>query len=477
MFGGGGTLWGPTSGPDFGPSLGFGSDLGIPIPRGGPIGSPDESPDGRLWVSPGATGCVPACTNNPDHPALFPTKESKILCACVGVISSDFAWIGIKTTSNRAAKPKRFDQDNMENPLKVCGKQETGSLGKRIPAIGPWNDPISRMTRKFVRAQGQLEHFYMISSKPESIMETHNLDVFHGSREIIQGLNLSIPKGKIVGLLGPNGAGKTTLVRALLGFHTQLRGSLSWKGHPMAQKESDFRSKVGLVPQELALYPELSATENLAFFASLYGMEKNESKTWIRHLLDQVGLSDREKQPAGQFSGGMQRRLNLAIGVINQPEFLILDEPTVGVDPQSRNRMIELLQAWNRDGMTILYTSHFLGEAEILCDELVILDGGKILAQGTLGELLAHLGIRISLSEKVPQRDLIIKEWETHHGGKWQPSITSNALETEVYHKDNYNWFWTRLALHEIPMGEVSIDRPRLEDLFLSLTGKDLRDE
>ncbi|MCY2944665.1 MAG: ABC transporter ATP-binding protein [Planctomycetota bacterium] len=317
----------------------------------------------------------------------------------------------------------------------------------------------------------------MISSMPESIMETQSLDVFHGHREVIKGLNLSIPKGKILGLLGPNGAGKTTLVRALLGFHTQLRGSLFWKGKPLAHCEHDFRLKVGLVPQELAIYPELSATENLAFFANLYGMAQKESGPWITQLLDQVGLADRGSQPSRQFSGGMARRLNLAIGVVHQPEFLILDEPTVGVDPQSRNRMIELLRAWNRDGMTILYTSHFLGEAEILCDELVILDGGEILAQGTLGALLSNLPVRISLTEKVPQRDSIIKEWETNHGGNWKLCKTSPAMETEVFHNGDLSWFWNTLAHHSVPMGEVSIDRPRLEDLFLNLTGKDLRDE
>ncbi len=317
----------------------------------------------------------------------------------------------------------------------------------------------------------------MIGSLHESIMETRNLDVFHGSREVIKGLNLSIKKGKIVGLLGPNGAGKTTLVRTLLGFHKPRQGSVFWKGDPLPQGETDFRRKVGLVPQELAIYPELSAAENLAFFANLYGLDQKGAASWISHLLDQVGLSDRGNQPSGQLSGGMARRLNLAIAVVHQPELLILDEPTVGVDPQSRNRMLELLRDWNRDGMTILYTSHFLGEAEILCDELVILDCGKILARGTLEELLSNLPVRISLTEKIPQREELLKEWVTIHGEKWRPLKNTKTLETEVLNNGNFIWFWKKLADHGVPMGEVTIDRPRLEDLFLSLTGKDLRDD
>lgn len=317
----------------------------------------------------------------------------------------------------------------------------------------------------------------MANPNPEILLETRSLDIFHGKREIIKGLNLKIPKGKILGLLGPNGAGKTTLVRTLLGFHKQLQGIICWKGRELDKFRDEYRFGVGLVPQELAIYPDLSASENLAFFASLYGMEKSLIQSRTKDLLDCVGLMDRGSQPAGQFSGGMARRLNLAIGVVHNPELLILDEPTVGVDPQSRNRMLELLREWNRQGMTIIYTSHFLGEAEILCDELVILDEGKVLAKGSLGDLLSTLPVRITLLKTTPNLENILKNWEQKTGKTWEFGEIPGTLTTELKDNCDMNWFWDQLSKSGVPVESIGIERPRLEDLFLRLTGRALRDE
>lgn len=333
------------------------------------------------------------------------------------------------------------------------------------------------MPMKSGPTQGESVEKNMANPNPGILLETRNLDIFHGTCEIIRGLNLAIHKGKILGLLGPNGAGKTTLVRTLLGFHKQMKGDLYWKNQPLIRIRDAFRLGVGLVPQELAIYPDLSASENLSFFASLYGMEKSEIQTRTRELLDCVGLMDRGQQPAGQFSGGMARRLNLAIGVVHRPELLILDEPTVGVDPQSRNRMLELLQDWNRAGMTILYTSHFLGEAEILCDELVILDAGKVLAHGSLDELLSTLPVRITLASHLPQREVFKTRWEQKTGQKWTRGETPGTLATDINDKADMRWFWDQLSEAGAPIDAVGIERPRLEDLFLRLTGRALRDD
>lgn len=317
----------------------------------------------------------------------------------------------------------------------------------------------------------------MTKPNPEILLETRSLDVFHGSREIIRGLNLSIPKGKILGLLGPNGAGKTTLVRTLLGFHKQMRGEILWKGKAVDKIQDEYRLGVGLVPQELAIYPDLSASENLSFFASLYGMGKSEIQSRTNELLECVGLLDRGNQPAGQFSGGMARRLNLAIGVVHSPELLILDEPTVGVDPQSRNRMLELLREWNQGGMTILYTSHFLSEAEILCDELVIMDEGKVLAGGSLGDLLSTLPVRITFTNHLPDRDSILRKWEEKTGKSWAKGEIPGTMTTDLQDKTDMQWFWDQLSRSGAPIDSVGIERPRLEDLFLRLTGRALRDD
>ena len=325
--------------------------------------------------------------------------------------------------------------------------------------------------------QGELVKKFMENPNQEILLETKSLDIFHGPREIIQGLNLVIPKGKIVGLLGPNGAGKTTLVRTLLGFHKQMRGNILWKGRALDTFREEYRFGVGLVPQELAIYPDLSASENLAFFARLYGMSKSATQARINELLNCVGLVDRGSQPAGQFSGGMARRLNLAIGVVHNPELLILDEPTVGVDPQSRNRMLELLRDWNRLGMTIIYTSHFLGEAEILCDELVILDDGKVLAHGSLDKLLSTLPVRITLANTIPNLEAILNEWEQRTATKWAMGEIPGYMSVELLDKSDIKWFWEHLAKSGVPIEGIGIQRPRLEDLFLRLTGRALRDE
>ena len=335
----------------------------------------------------------------------------------------------------------------------------------------------SRMATGLDWEQGELVKIIMANPRHEILLETRSLDIFHGTRDIIQSLNLAIPNGKILGLLGPNGAGKTTLVRTLLGFHKQMRGEIFWKGQPLEKLRDEYRVGVGLVPQELAIYPDLSATENLSFFARLYGMPKNRVEARVNELLDRVGLSDRGSQPAGQFSGGMARRLNLAIGVVHQPELLILDEPTVGVDPQSRNRILDLLREWNREGMTILYTSHFLDEAEILCDGLVILDKGKVLANGSLGELLSTLPVRITLGKNVDNREALIDEWEHKTGKKWAVGEIPGTMTTEIQDKMDMQWFWQKLAQSGVPVDSIGIERPRLEDLFLRLTGRELRDD
>jgi len=311
-----------------------------------------------------------------------------------------------------------------------------------------------------------------------NILDIRDLEVSYGERKVLEGFNLTLPAGKIAGLLGPNGAGKTTLVKTIIGLKRPSRGSVRLGAAQERPGDLGFLRNLGVVPQELAICPELTAWENLLFFGSLFGLSGAPFAAHARELLDQVGLSDRAHQLAGEFSGGMQRRLNLAVSVVHQPKLLILDEPTVGVDPQSRFRMLELLKAWNRDGMSILYTSHFLDEAERLCDDLVIMDHGKILAHGALKDLLSPLPTRISLEIPESECDSLRTILAAIAGLEWkgrgddgriylEMPQNSAALKTMV---DQMEGFTGALQ-------SLEAEKPRLETLFLRLTGRQFRDE
>jgi len=208
-----------------------------------------------------------------------------------------------------------------------------------------------------------------------------------GERIAVDGIQFEIRRGEIFGLLGPNGAGKSTTVNILNTYLAPDSGTVEIDGVPVSQT-MEVKPLIGVVPQELAFYDDLSATENLDFFARIYGLSRNERRDRVQSILEQVGLADRTNEPVKQFSGGMQRRLNLALGVLHRPAFLILDEPTVGVDPQSRQKLFDIIRQLQADGTTILYTTHYMEEAENLCEHIAIMDEGRIVAQGTLDELL-----------------------------------------------------------------------------------------
>jgi ABC-2 type transport system ATP-binding protein len=213
-----------------------------------------------------------------------------------------------------------------------------------------------------------------------SLLEVRGLGKDYGARVAVAALDLTVSAGEIVGLLGPNGAGKTTAISMISGVITPTRGTVALDGG---------RAALGIVPQDLAIYDPLSATENREFFGALYGLRGALLRERIAWALGVAGLADRAGEPAAKFSGGMKRRLNLAAGLLHRPRLLILDEPTVGVDPQSRNHIFETLRTLRAEGTTIVYTSHYMEEVEALCDRVAIMDAGKVIAQGTVLELLA----------------------------------------------------------------------------------------
>jgi ABC-2 type transport system ATP-binding protein len=277
--------------------------------------------------------------------------------------------------------------------------------------------------------------------------------VFHfGSRAAVDGVEFTVKKGSCFGLLGPNGAGKTTTIRMLTGTLVPDAGRVLVDGC-LDPQDKETKGLLGFAPQALALYDELSARENLAFLGRFYGLSGAALRSRCDEVLELVGLEDRATDPAGSFSGGMKRRLNLACALVHEPKILFLDEPTVGVDPQSRNRIFDNVEALKAKGLTILYTTHYMEEAERLCDRVAIMDQGRILAEGSVDEL------------------------QKTHGGKAFLKLRSEGGKEEILQVDD--------PVHEIPallakysgLESFAFDRPNLEQVFLNLTGRKLRDQ
>jgi len=207
--------------------------------------------------------------------------------------------------------------------------------------------------------------------------------------EAVRGVSFTIGKGEIFGLLGPNGAGKSTTINMMCGYIQPTSGDTTVDSISVTKEPMQVKRMLGVVPQEIALYKDLNAMENLEFFSELYGMPKKERRARGEEVLRFVGLYDRRKDAIGTFSGGMQRRVNMAIALMHAPKFLMLDEPTVGVDPQSRENIFDTIEKLRDQGTTILYTTHYMEEAERLCNHIAIMDEGRIIAMGTLEQLLA----------------------------------------------------------------------------------------
>lgn len=225
------------------------------------------------------------------------------------------------------------------------------------------------------------------------LLKVDQLRYSYGSRAAVDGVSFSIGQGELFGLLGANGAGKTTTISCIAGLLTDWQGQLALADQPFRPaKSTQDRLALGIVPQELAVYEGLSAIENLQLFGQLCGLSGAKLREHVDEMLELSGLKDRARDLVSDFSGGMKRRLNLAIGVIHHPQLLLLDEPTVGVDPQSRNHLFESLLALKRKGMTMLYTTHYMEEAQRLCDRIAIMNEGKIIAIGTAKELAATMG-------------------------------------------------------------------------------------
>jgi ABC-2 type transport system ATP-binding protein len=292
-----------------------------------------------------------------------------------------------------------------------------------------------------------------------------------GSVTAVDGISLEVRPGECFGLLGPNGAGKSTLIRSIVGRVRPDSGRILIFGETAESKAA--RAALGWVPQELAIYPRLTSRENLVSFGRYHGMSGDELQKAITWCLDWAALADRSSEVVGQLSGGMKRRLNMAAGLIHRPRIVLMDEPTVGVDPQSRLRIFEMIEALRREGMSVIYTTHYMEEAERLCDRIAIIDHGRIIALGSKEELIqSAFGPRSQVIMHLADPGDTAVSWIESHGGK---SMDGTA-QFNVDQPTEIASLLQAAASEGHKILDISLRRPNLESVFLQLTGRELRE-
>ena len=297
-----------------------------------------------------------------------------------------------------------------------------------------------------------------------------------GELRAVDHISFDVARGELFGFLGPNGAGKTTTISMVSGLLRPDEGTVTLGDYNLWESPRQAKRLLGLVPQEVALYEEFSAKENLFFWGGLYGVSRSELKKNVEEILQRVGLADRAREPVSRYSGGMKRRLNLAIGLVHRPQVLLLDEPTVGIDPQARNAILEIIRDIARSGTTILFTTHHLEEAEKLCDRIAIMDHGRILQTGSVRELAKVVGDRdvITLRGKFTAAQI-------QQCLEQEPvSVLSVADQLATLHLVGEHYglaaLVERLGKAGIELVDLSVQKPTLESVFLKLTGRELRD-
>ena len=315
------------------------------------------------------------------------------------------------------------------------------------------------------------------------MIEVENLAKTYGELKAVDGISFEVASGEIYGLLGPNGAGKTTTLSMMAGLLSPDAGRIRYDGTDLVAQPLKVKAMLGVVPQENALYDDLSAREHLSLWGGLYGLAGKDLAAAVDRVLDQVGLAGRAAEAVKQFSGGMKRRLNLGMGLVHAPRYVLLDEPTVGIDPQARLNILDVVRQIAREGTTVLYTTHYLEEAQELCDRIAVVDRGKLLAEGTLGELQRMVGgeevVTLrgdfdaeSLAERLTAGDgvrLLAQE-----PGRLVLATTASDGTSEERH--GAVELLSKLFGEGVAMDGVSIEPPSLNSLFLKLTGRELRD-
>jgi ABC-2 type transport system ATP-binding protein len=309
------------------------------------------------------------------------------------------------------------------------------------------------------------------------VVEIKNLVKRYGDFLAVDNISLSIENGEIFGLLGPNGAGKTTAINCLIGMQRQDKGQIILFGKNFDGNDSSIKKDIGIVPQDLALYLDLTCYENVTFFAKLYGLKDGLLKSRVQEALEFTGLWDRRKDLAKKLSGGMKRRLNIACAIVHQPKLIIMDEPTVGIDPQSRNHILQSVKELNRKGSSIIYTSHYMEEVEELCSRIAIMDHGKVIAQGTKEELKTFVTVEERIEIELSSINYTLVDNVKQVSGVKECTFKDNKLMVvSEKNSKNLSRIIDCIAATDVDILSMNIEKPTLETVFLTLTGRTLRD-
>ena len=308
-------------------------------------------------------------------------------------------------------------------------------------------------------------------------IEVKKLSKSFGALQAVRDAEFSAKSGEILGLLGPNGAGKSTTISMLSGLLLPTSGDAYIMGHSVTHEPEAAKASLGVVPQDIALYPDLSARENLVFWGKMYGLRGTALRARVDEVLEIIGLADRQKDKVGKFSGGMKRRVNIGAALLHKPAVIIMDEPTVGIDPQSRRHILDNVKELNQQGMTVLYTTHYMEEAAELADHIAIMDQGGIIAYGTHEELIQMVGEQTRLDLTLnAEAGGVLEAWRVTPGVS---SIDSTDGRVTVL-VDDSNRVLPRLfeaaSAAKVRITSVDIQEPNLEAVFLHLTGRALRD-
>jgi len=309
------------------------------------------------------------------------------------------------------------------------------------------------------------------------MLSVNNLYKNYNKVKAVDGISFEVKQGEVFGLLGPNGAGKSTTISMVSTLFQPTKGEIFFKGRNIFDNINEIRQNLGVVPQDIALYPTLTGYENLTFWGNIYGLKGSELKKRINEVADIIGLNGRIKDRVDKYSGGMKRRLNIGAALLHNPELLIMDEPTVGIDPQSRNHILDTVRELNKSGITIIYTSHYMEEVEYLCNRVCIMDQGKIVATGTQQELVELINGKTQINIKLNKHEDSILDMLRKIDGVYEVKIIEDVI---TLYGENADMLIADIIAKLTGNGgrieSVDVKKPNLEAVFLKLTGKALRD-
>lgn len=309
-----------------------------------------------------------------------------------------------------------------------------------------------------------------------NLLEVRNLKKKYGDSDVVKGISFTVSEGEILGFLGPNGAGKSTTINILATSLKATEGNVKFFDKDISVNKKEYKLNIGIVPQDLAIFENLPAIENVKYFGGFYGLKGEELKKKSEEALKMVGLLDKAKDLPKTYSGGMKRRLNIACALVHNPKLLILDEPTVGIDPQSRNHILESIKELRRNGTTIIYTTHYMEEVEAICDRAVIIDKGRIIAEGTLEDLKGDIEKNTVYNinaDNIEEMDTdILYEIKGVNKVETKDGLRISTLKDV----NNLDRILLKLLEHKIKIKKLVTEDQNLETVFLNLTGRNLRD-